>query len=132
MASIWKEVVLDATPDTVWQALRNVGELHRVLVPGFVLDAQMDGDARIVTFFNGLVIREPIVTIDEERRRLVWTAVGGATSHYNAAAQVFPEGPDRVRFVWTVDLLPNGAAPAVADMMDRGLQTIATTLNRQG
>jgi hypothetical protein len=36
MATIWKEVVLDATPDGVWHALRNVGEPHRVLLPGFV------------------------------------------------------------------------------------------------
>jgi hypothetical protein len=134
MATIWKEVVLDATPDDVWHALRNVGELHRVLVPGFVVDTHMEGDARVVTFFNGLVVKEPIVTIDEERRRVVWTAVGGVTSHYNAAAQVFPlaDGSDRARFVWTVDLLPNDAAPAVAGMMDRGLEAIATTLNRHG
>jgi carbon monoxide dehydrogenase subunit G len=132
MASIWRELELDATPDAVWQALRNVGELHRVLVPGFVVDARMEGDARVVTFFNGRVLREPIVTIDDERQRLVWTTEGAATTHYNAAAQVFPEGRDRARFVWTVDLLPNEAAPTVAGMMDRALEAIASTLNRHG
>ena len=42
------------------------------LVPGFVLDARLDGDARIVTFANGTVARELLVDCDDARRRLVY------------------------------------------------------------
>jgi hypothetical protein len=51
--------------------------VHRRLVPGFVIDARIDGEDRIVTFFNGSVVRELLVDRDDEARRLVWSAVDG-------------------------------------------------------
>ena len=53
MASIHKDISLDAHPDDVWSAVRDFGALHTRLVPGFVTDTRLDGDARIVTFANG-------------------------------------------------------------------------------
>src|SRR5262245_10070461 len=59
MATIRKEIKLDARPDDVWDALRDFHAVHERLVPGFVSSAERDGDdARIVTFFNGAVARE--------------------------------------------------------------------------
>ncbi len=71
MASLYREIDLEAPADQVWDAVRDVGALHTRLVPGFVVDTQMDGEARLVTFANGLVAREAIVSLDDERRRLV-------------------------------------------------------------
>jgi hypothetical protein len=34
--------------------VRDVGAVHRRLVPGIVVDARLDGDARVVTFANGM------------------------------------------------------------------------------
>ena len=48
MASIHKNVALDASAADVWAAVRDFGALHTRLVPGFVLDTKRDGDARIV------------------------------------------------------------------------------------
>ena len=50
MASIQKDIIIDANPNDVWDALRDFGALHTRLVPGFVTDTRLDGDARIVTF----------------------------------------------------------------------------------
>jgi len=36
MASVRKEIVIDASPDDVWAALRDWGAVHQRLVPGFV------------------------------------------------------------------------------------------------
>src|SRR2546428_12471359 len=58
MASIHKDILIDANPNDVWDALRDFGALHTRLVPGFVTDTKLDGDARIVTFANGTVARE--------------------------------------------------------------------------
>ena len=65
MASIHKEIIIDASPDHVWDALRDFGALHTRLVPGFVTDTRLDGDARIVTFANGTVAREILVDCDD-------------------------------------------------------------------
>lgn len=121
MASIRKEVVLDAPIDTVWAALRDVGALHTRLVPGFVTDCRMDGDARVVTFANGMVARELIVDVSDSEHRVVWSSVGGKLTHHNASAQVFAEGARQSRLVWIADLLPNELAGVIATMIGHGL-----------
>jgi Polyketide cyclase / dehydrase and lipid transport len=72
--------------------------------------------SRAVTFFTGSVQREPLVDLDDDARRLVYSAVDspmGAT-HYNAVVQVFPDGDNSSRLVWVVDFLPD----ALADNLD--------------
>ena len=69
MASIHKEIIIDASPADVWDALRDFGALHTRLVPGFVTDTKLDGEARIVTFANGTVAREVLVDSDDKQRR---------------------------------------------------------------
>jgi carbon monoxide dehydrogenase subunit G len=130
MASIRREVRIDARPETAWEALRDVGALHTRLVPGFVTDVRLEDGARVVTFGNGMVARELIVDVDDEARRLVWCVVGGRMTHHNASAQVFPDGAGGCRFVWIADLLPNEVAPAIAAMIEQGIATIKETLER--
>jgi uncharacterized protein YndB with AHSA1/START domain len=126
VATIRKERSIDAPAEKVWDALRDWGEIHRRLVPGFVADARLDGEDRIVTFFNGAVAREILVDLDEEGRRLVWSVVDGPYTHHNGAAQVFAEG-EGCRFVWTADLLPNEAAAITGEMMERGIDVLKET-----
>src|SRR5262245_41559453 len=45
MASIRKEIRIEAPVDRVWDALKDVGALHTKLVPGFVTDTRMEGKA---------------------------------------------------------------------------------------
>ena len=127
MASVFCEVVIDRSPDDVWDAMRDVGALHTRLVSGFVTDCRMDGDARIVTFANGVVAREQIISVDEEHRRVAWNSVGGRLSHYNSSAQVLADG-SRARVVWISDLLPNEMASAIGAMMQMGTAAMKRTL----
>lgn len=133
MATVRREIVTRAHPDQVWQAVRDIGALHTRLVPGFVVDTTVDGadsavPVRTVTFGNGAVIREPIVTLDDEGRRLVWSAEGGITTHYNASAEVLPEG-DGARVIWLADFLPAEAERTVAAMMDAGAAAMKAALD---
>jgi carbon monoxide dehydrogenase subunit G len=128
MASIHKERLIDAPPEDVWAALRDWGAIHERLVPGFVVDARLDGDDRIVTFFNGAVARELLVDLDDEARRLVWSVVEGPYTHHNGAAQVLADGEGRTRFVWTADLLPNELAGITDELMERGIEVVKKTL----
>ena len=128
MASIRLEMNLRADPWNAWDAVRDVGAIHTRLAPDFVTDVKMDGDARIVTFANGMVARELIVDLDDAQRRLVWAAVGGRLSHHNASVQVFDEGAGRCRLVWIADLLPHELKPAIEAMVDQGIAAIQRTL----
>src|SRR5262245_7204440 len=118
MASIHKEILIDANPDDVWDALRDFGALHTRLVPGFVLDTKLDGDARIVSFANGTVARELLVDCDEARRRLVYAAISERVKQHSAAVQVIADGEGRCRLLWTVDVLPHEIAPYINGQMD--------------
>jgi len=131
MASIRREIQVDARPEIAWAALRDVGALHHRLVPGFVVDTRLEEGARIVTFGNGMVARELIVDVDENARRVAWSVVGSQMlTHHNASAQVFADGAAGSRFVWIADLLPDEAAPSVAAMIDQGMAVIKQTLER--
>ena len=129
MASIRKEIVIDTPPEKVWDAIRDVGALHERLVPGFVVDTQLEDGARIVTFGNGMVARELIVDVDDEQRRVAWSVVGGRMTHHNASAQVSPEGAG-CRFVWIADLLPHELAPVITTMIEQGMAVIKKTLEQ--
>src|SRR4051794_13166163 len=91
MATVRREIQIPAAPDAVWDALRDWGNLHTRLVPGFVTATELDDDRkgdRLVTFFDGTVARERLIAVDERRRRLVWSVIGGAFTHHNASARV--------------------------------------------
>ena len=128
MAYIHKETLIEAEPAAVWSALSDWGALHERLVPGFVVDTRLDGDARIVTFGNGVVVRELLLDCDEDERRLSWSIVDSAYTHHNGVAQVFPAGPGRSRFVWIADLLPNTLAERTGEMMGQGTAVVKQTL----
>jgi carbon monoxide dehydrogenase subunit G len=108
MASIRREFVVAARPEDVWAAVRDVGAIHERLVPGFVVDCRLEGDAR----------------------RHAWSAAGGWLTHHNASLQVFAEGADRSRVVWIADLLPNEMAGPIAAMIDQGVSAMKRTLER--
>lgn len=130
MASIRREISIAVPAEQAWSALRDVGALHTRLVAGFVTDCRLDGDARTVTFANGLVARELIVDVNQGERRVVWSSVGGRLTHHNASAQVFDEGPGQSPVVWVADLLPNEMAPVIAAMIEQGTRAMKTTLER--
>jgi len=130
MASIHKDIIIDANPDRVWDALRDFGALHTRLVPGFVLDTKLDGDARIVTFANGTVAREILVDCDDNKRRLVYAIVSERLKQHSASVQVFADGDGRSRVAWIVDVLPHDIAPYMDAQMDQGALAMQKALAR--
>jgi carbon monoxide dehydrogenase subunit G len=119
MASIHKEIAIEAPAHEVWDAVRDFGALHRRLVPGFVLDTHLDGEARIVSFANGTVARELLVDCDERRRRLVYAVVSERMKQHSASVQVIADGEACCRLIWTVDVLPHEIAPYIDGQMDQ-------------
>jgi len=130
MASIHKEVFIDAPPERVWEAVRDIGAIHTRLAREFVTDTRLEGDSRLVTFADGTVVRERIVDIDDRTRRVAYAAVEWRATHHHASMQVFGEGGRRSRLVWIADLLPNDLAPLVDGMMEKGCAVIKQTLEQ--
>jgi hypothetical protein len=128
MASIYRELIIEASVEHVWDAIRDVGAVHTRFARGMVLDTRLDGHDRIVTFANGEIVRERIVAVDDERRRLAYAVVEWRTSHHNASFQVVPDGHSGCRLVWITDLLPDSMAELVEGFVDQGCTAIKRTL----
>ena len=131
MATIHKEIEIERNKESVWNAIRDVGAIHKRLVPGFAVDCRLDGDSRIVTFANGMVVRELIVDVDDRTCRHSWSARTELLTHHNASVQVFEAGTEKCRVVWIADLLPNEAAENIASMIQMGLETMKRTLEHR-
>jgi uncharacterized protein YndB with AHSA1/START domain len=128
VASIRKERTIAVSPEQAWAALGDWAAPHERLVPGFLTATEIDGEDRIVTFFNGATARERLVERSEEERRLVWSIVDGPYAHHNGAAQVVDNGDGTTRFVWIADLLPNEMAEMTGEMMERGVENVKQAL----
>jgi carbon monoxide dehydrogenase subunit G len=133
MASIHKEILIKARPEDVWAAIRNVGAVHQRLFPGIVVDARLEGDARIVTFANGAVARELLVDINDDTRRFVYAVVEGSLPiiHHNASIQVIASGSGRSRVVWITDVLPDELVARIGELVEQGAGVMKQTLEKE-
>lgn len=122
MASIHHQIFIAADPDAIWNAARDVGRLHDRLVPGFVTATEMllgeGAPVRRVTFVNGRVVDETIVSIDDDARRVVWAIK--AFEHHNGALTV-AAATGGAQVTWIADLLPDALADQASPAMAHGL-----------
>ena len=123
IASIRHEVVVARHPDEVWDALRDVGAVHRRLLPGRVREVSIDGNVRTLTMPDGHIVRELIVDVDDDTRRLAYAVIEGARpplQHHHATFEVFAADDGESRLVWTTDILPDDLADLVRERSARG------------
>jgi hypothetical protein len=95
-----------------------------------VTECRLDGDSRIVTFANGNIARELLVTMDEERRRLVYAVVSERVKQHSASIQIFADGDNRSRMVWIADVLPNEIGRYIDGQMDLGALAMQKNFRR--
>jgi hypothetical protein len=130
MASIVKTTEIDAPVEAVWDAVADFGAVHRRFAPGFVTNVELIPGARMVTFANGLTVKELFLGVDHERRRLAYS-VAERFAHHSASFQVDALPGGRSRLTWTADVLPDDVAlGTVAPMMEQGLQVAKDVLGR--
>jgi hypothetical protein len=129
MATVMVETTLRANADRAWAMLRDPGAAHRAF-PGVLLESKLEDGIRTVTFADGNKIQEQIVETDDERRRIAYAVINGRFSHHSASMQIVPNGPDRSRFLWVSDFLPNEFAPLVRGLMQKGADAFQQTVER--
>ncbi len=120
------ETVIDVSRQQVWEAIADVGAVHRRLLPGRVIDARIEGDIRILMMPDGSQIRELIVSIDHAARRLAYAVIEGQRlplTYHHASFQVASEG-DGSRLIWVTDVLPHTMADAVRARVEPGIVEI--------
>jgi hypothetical protein len=127
MATITRELLIAAHPETVRDALRDFHTVHKRFAPGFLTTATSEGEDRILTFVNGLVARERLVGCDDATRRIAYTIVESRFAYHHASVQVFSHERGS-RVVCTSNILPDSLTESFSAMMDRGSETMIQTL----
>jgi Polyketide cyclase / dehydrase and lipid transport len=128
MASIHKEITVEVTPEMAWSALRRIGDAHELFTPVLV-DGRLAGDTRTVRFANGMVVRERILAVDENRRRVAYTVLDGpGITYHHASMEIQNAGPGCSRFVWITDFLPEEVGPNLAPLIDQGAAALKRNL----
>ncbi|MFE4500996.1 SRPBCC family protein [Rhodococcus sp. NPDC056743] len=131
MASVQKEIIIDADPAEVWAVISDFTDGPVRMAPGFVTDSRLDEpDVRIATFADGTIARERLIALDDQSRRLAYSVIGDtmAPTHDNASMQVFAHSDGRSRFVWIHDVQPDELAIAMGAAMDYGLNIFKQTM----
>lgn len=130
MTMIRVDIDVDASPESVWDVLRDTGAIHTRLAPGFVTDTKLEGDSRYVTFANGISVRELLVSCDDNARRLAYSVQGGSAQHHHASFEAKPNDRGGTRLVWTTDVYPEAAAAKLRPMIEQGTEVMRRTLGR--
>ena len=130
MAWIQIEFDVEADCSLVWQVIGDWADGPVRMAPGFVTSAEADGDVRVVTFADGFVARERLVSRDDQAYRIAYSLIGDALrpEHDNAVMQVVAEGPQRSHFVWSRDVLPPDAAGPLQAAMQQAAPIIKHAL----
>ena len=123
MATVRKSVVIAKPANDVWDAVSDAGQLHTRVVPGMVTNTTLEnnGNVRIVTFGNGMVLKEYMISNDADAMRLAWSAESEQWTHHNASFQIFSVGEDKCEAVWTADVLPHAAGALMEQFLTAGL-----------
>jgi hypothetical protein len=120
MASVIREIIIDAPAAEVWSAVGDFANGPRKTSPGFFVDCRLEApDLRALVFADGTVARERLIARDEQARRIVWGWIADEVVHDNTSMQVFAEGETRSRVVWIHDTLPDELIGWLADAMDQ-------------
>jgi hypothetical protein len=134
MATVHVDAVINLPAHQVWDAVADVGAVHRRLLPGRVADVRIEGDTRVLTMPDGSQVRELIVSVDHALRRMAYAVIDGQRlplTYHHATFQVVDEG-DRSRLIWLTDVLPHTMAAAVHARVERAIVEIRQTLESGG
>ena len=123
MASVTVENELACPAERAWALLADFRSPHKAFA-GVLTNARAEDGGRVVTFANGMEVREIMVHLDDARRRVAYAVVGGRFSQHAAAMQIVENGGG-CRFLWTSDFLPDDAAPLVEGLMQQGAAAFA-------
>lgn len=126
MATVRKSVVIKRSASEVWDAISDAGQLHTRVAPGMVVDTTLedDGEVRIVTFANDVVLKELMISNDAKAMRLAWSAQSEHWTHHNASLQIFPVGDNKCEAIWTADVLPHAAGVLMDQFLTAGLSAM--------
>lgn len=127
MATIYKETRLDVPVDELWAALSDVRNVDRLL--SYVTNVELDDNVRSCALDGGGVLKELIISNDDERRRLAYSVVEEpfGFDHHSASWVAKADGDGSV-FVWETDVLPDSVVGELEPLIDKTIDDIRSAI----
>ena len=131
MAAVHIEMPIRAPASQLWEALAATGNAHLAFA-GVLTECRMEReDVRVATFANGQVVKERIVTVDAQRRRIAYGVIESQFVHHSASMQVVARGENECAFIWIADVLPHAAAAMITPLMEQGAQALRSVMEKK-
>ena len=124
------DMFVDASCAFVWDVIRDVHAADTRLIPGLVTGVAEIPGARVVTFANGLVVTERIVTLDDATRTLVYQAINGPIEDHLGIQVVTEDELGRTRLRWTTQFSPAQAVEAACSSIGPLARLMKKTIER--
>jgi hypothetical protein len=126
MASIRREIRIDAPVDDVWPLVGEPGRIHHWF-PGIVdctVEDTEDGVVRTVTLGTGITLEEHVVTNDPIARRFQYRIVGGVFREHLGTVDVIGLDDTTCLAVYSTDALPDVMALVIGGATGVALENI--------
>lgn len=129
MATIHREFEIGASAEKAWEAVRDVGNVNKIVT--FLGEVTVEGDYRTCSLGDQGQLNELIVSVDDQRRRLVYSIRESPFnfSHHSASMQIAPNNGGGSRIIWVTDVKPDEVVPALEEAIDAAAASIKETLN---
>ncbi|MDQ2090595.1 SRPBCC family protein [Marimonas arenosa] len=127
MTTILRTIDIDMPSDAVWAKVADTSQISELI--GFVAESSQDGATRVCALEGGGELRETIVSVDDDLRRVMYSITESPLNmEFHAASMQVVDNGGKARLIWTVDLLPDAAAEHMAPMIDSACADMKTAL----
>ena len=128
MASIYRELELEASPEQAWQAIRDVGNVNKIIT--HLGEVTMEGDRRTCSLGDAGRLDELIVSVDDDRRRLAYSIQASPFnfSYHSASMQVTHSDGEGSRLLWITDVKPDEAVQVLEEAIDAAASSLRQNL----
>lgn len=129
MTRVSKTTTIQASPDSVWETIRDFGSIH-TYVEAFTdvaTEGTGIGTVRTLTLQDGAQITERLDHRDDEARELRYSIIQAPLplKNYVATAQVREKGSKACQITWSSTFEPKGAPEAEVVERIEGLYAMA-------
>jgi Polyketide cyclase / dehydrase and lipid transport len=126
MGTVRRQLRIARPADDVWALVGDPTTIHQWF-PGIV-DAKVDGSARIITTASGISMPEKIITNDSIQRRFQYRLTAGIVRNHLATIDVFDLGDGTSLVAYATDCEPDAMALMIGGATGNALAALKRLL----
>jgi len=125
VTTIYLETSLNLSADDLWNKVADVGGISSLL--DVIMESSCDGDTRTCVTADGGTLKETILGVDHQNRRVAYTITESpfGLEFHAASMQVIDQGHGKSALRWITDIKPDAAADMMGPLFKGELDKLA-------